>query len=57
MNRKTGPAFVEIDERSLKEVSDILGIALYTQKRLAKRYAAGKFTLSLNQYYTCGSIL
>jgi type II secretory ATPase GspE/PulE/Tfp pilus assembly ATPase PilB-like protein len=47
MNRKAGSAFVEIDERSLKEVSDILGIALYTQKRLTKHYATGKFNLLL----------
>ncbi len=50
MNRKVGPAFVEIDERSLKEVSDILGIALYTLKRLAKRYATGKFNLLLENH-------
>jgi type II secretory ATPase GspE/PulE/Tfp pilus assembly ATPase PilB-like protein len=50
MNRKTGSAFREIDERSLKEVSDILGIALYTQKKLAKRYATGKFNLLLENH-------
>ena len=50
MNRKAGSAFVEIDERSLKEVSDILGIALYTQKRLTKRYATGKFNLLLQNH-------
>ncbi len=50
MNRKAGSSFVEIDERSLKEMSDILGIALYTQKRLAKRYAAGKFNLLLENH-------
>ena len=50
MNRKAGSAFVEIDERSLKEVSDILGIALYTQKRLTKRYANGKFNLLLQNH-------
>ena len=50
MNRKVGPAFVEIDERSLKEVSDILGIALYTLKKLAKRYATGKFNLLLENH-------
>jgi len=43
INRKVGSAFGEIDERSLKEVSDILGIALYTLKRFAKSYAAGRF--------------
>jgi len=47
INRKAGSAFVEIDERSLKEVSDILGIALYTQKKLTRRYATGKFNLIL----------
>jgi len=50
MNRKAGSAFVEIDERSLKEVSDILGIALYTQKRLTQRYATGKFYLLLENH-------
>ena len=50
MNRKVGSAFVKIDERSLKEVSDILGIALYTLKRLAKRYATGKFNLLLENH-------
>ena len=50
MNRKVGPAFVEIDEHSLKEVSDILGIALYTLKKLAKRYATGKFNLLLENH-------
>jgi len=50
MNRKAGSAFLEIDERSLKEVSDILGIALNTQKRLARRYATGKFNLLLENH-------
>jgi type II secretory ATPase GspE/PulE/Tfp pilus assembly ATPase PilB-like protein len=50
MNRKAGSAFVEIDERSLKEVSDILGIALYTQKKLTQRYATGKFNLLLENH-------
>ena len=50
MNRKAGPAFVEIDERSLKEVSDILGIALYTQRRLSKRYTTGKFNFLLENH-------
>ena len=50
MNRRAGSAFVEIDERSLKEVSDILGIALYTQKRLTKHYATGKFNYLLENH-------
>jgi len=50
MNRKAGPAFVEIDERSLKEVSDILGIALHTQRRLARQYATGKFSRLLENH-------
>ena len=50
INRITGPAFAEIDERSLKEVSDILGIALYTQKKLTQRYATGKFNLLLENH-------
>jgi len=49
-NRKVGSAFGQIDERSLKEVSDILGIAVYTLKRLAKRYATGKFNLLLENH-------
>ena len=49
-NRKVGSAFGQIDERSLKEVSDILGIALSTLKRLAKRYATGKFNLLLENH-------
>ena len=49
-NRKVGSAFGQIDERSLKEVSDILGIALSTLKRLAKRYATGKFNLLLESH-------
>ncbi len=50
MKRKVGSAFGQIDEHSLKEVSDILGIALYTLKRLAKRYATGKFNLLLENH-------
>jgi len=50
INRKVGPAFEKADERSLKEVSDILGIALHTLKRVAKRYAAGKFSFLLENH-------
>jgi type II secretory ATPase GspE/PulE/Tfp pilus assembly ATPase PilB-like protein len=50
MNCKTGPAFMEIDEQALKEVADILGIAFYTQKRLAKRYTMGKFDLLVENH-------
>ena len=50
MNRKSGSAFVEIDEQSLKEVSNILGIALYTQKRLTQRYATGKLNLLIENH-------
>ena len=50
INRKAGSAFVDIDERSLKEVSDILGIALFAQRRLARQYATGKFSLLLEQH-------
>ncbi len=57
MNRKAGSAFMEIDERSLKEVSDILGIALNTQKKLARRYATGKFNLLLENHLLAQSEL
>jgi type II secretory ATPase GspE/PulE/Tfp pilus assembly ATPase PilB-like protein/GAF domain-containing protein len=50
MNCTSGPAFVGMDEQSLKEVADILGIAFYTQKRLAKRYTMGKFDLLLENH-------
>jgi type II secretory ATPase GspE/PulE/Tfp pilus assembly ATPase PilB-like protein len=50
MNRKTGDSFVQIDEKSLKEVADILGIALHTQKKLSKRYTMGKFDFLLENH-------
>ena len=43
MNRNVATSFMPIDEQSLKEVADILGIAMYNQKRLTERFAMGKF--------------
>jgi len=36
INRVDGKAFTDIDERSVKELAHILGIALYNQKRIAR---------------------
>ena len=36
LNRKDGQAFSAVDEQSVAEMANILGIALYTQKRIAK---------------------
>ena len=36
LNRKDGKAFTAVDEQSVAEMANILGIALYTQKRIAK---------------------
>lgn len=36
INRKGGTKFIEIDERSVKDLAQILGLALYNQKRMAK---------------------
>ncbi len=42
INRKFGDKFIEKDEQSVGELSNILGIALYNQKRIRKT-KAGKF--------------
>ena len=36
INRKDGGSFSRLDEQSVTEMADILGIALYNQKRMAK---------------------
>jgi len=36
INRKDGGSFTQLDEQSVTEMSKILGIALYNQKRMAK---------------------
>jgi len=50
MNRKVATSFMQIDEQSLKEVADILGIALYNQKRLTERFAMGKFDVLIEDH-------
>ncbi len=50
MNRKTGKSFVQVDEKSLKEVASILGIALHTQQKLTERYTMGKFDFLLENH-------
>ena len=48
INRKNGTVFTEIDERSVRELAHILGIALYNQKRIA-RARPSKFDYLLKQ--------
>ena len=50
INRKTGSSFIPIDERSVMELAKILGIALYNQKRIAKK-KAGKFDYLLENHH------
>ena len=50
MNRKSGKAFVPLDEKSLEEVANILGIALHTQQKLTERYTMGKFDYLLESH-------
>lgn len=49
INRKDGTAFSERDEQSVQELSKILGIALYNQKRMA-RGRTNKFTYLLENH-------
>ena len=50
MNRKSGKSFVQVDEKSLEEVANILGIALHTQQKLTERYTMGKFDYLLENH-------
>jgi type II secretory ATPase GspE/PulE/Tfp pilus assembly ATPase PilB-like protein len=50
MNRKSGKFFVQVDEKSLDEVANILGIALHTQQKLTERYTMGKFDFLLENH-------
>ena len=43
INRKKGNAFIKIDELALKEVAQILGIALFNQKKIAHNKRPRKF--------------
>jgi type II secretory ATPase GspE/PulE/Tfp pilus assembly ATPase PilB-like protein len=49
INRISGKAFIPIDERSVAELAKILGIALYNQKRIAKK-KTGKFDYLLENH-------
>ncbi|MDP2644606.1 MAG: ATPase, T2SS/T4P/T4SS family [Desulfobacterales bacterium] len=49
INRKDGGAFTKVDETAVKEVGNILGIALYNQKRLS-RSRPGKFDYLLEHH-------
>ncbi len=50
MNRNSGKFFVQVDEKSLEEVANILGIALHTQQKLTERYTMGKFDFLLENH-------
>jgi type II secretory ATPase GspE/PulE/Tfp pilus assembly ATPase PilB-like protein len=50
MNRKSGNFFVQVDEKSLEEVANILGIALHTQQKLTERYTMGKFDFLIENH-------
>jgi type II secretory ATPase GspE/PulE/Tfp pilus assembly ATPase PilB-like protein len=49
INRKSGTEFIPIDEWAVEELSKILGIALYNQKRIAKARAT-KFDYLLENH-------
>jgi type II secretory ATPase GspE/PulE/Tfp pilus assembly ATPase PilB-like protein len=49
INRNGGGSFIRLDEQSAKEMADILGIALYNQKRMAKS-RPGKFDYLLQNH-------
>ena len=49
INRKDGGSFTRLDEQSAKEMANILGIALYNQKRMAKT-RPGKFDYFLQNH-------
>lgn len=49
INRKDGTAFVKLDEWAVEEMSKILGIAIYNQKRMAKT-RTNKFTYLLENH-------
>jgi len=51
INRKTGNAFVKIDEQALKEVASILGIALYNQKKIARSRKVRKFDFLVENHF------
>ncbi len=52
INRKDGGSFTKEDEHSVKELSKILGIAVYNQKRIAKAKATKFDYLLLNNILT-----
>ena len=52
INRKDGDSFTKEDEHSVKELSKILGIAIYNQKRIAKTKATKFDSLLSNNILT-----
>lgn len=50
INRKDGGSFTPIDEESVEKLAEILGIALYNQKRLAAKTRPTKFDYILENH-------
>ena len=50
VNRKGGGTFTQQDEKSLADLSKILGIALYNHKRMAARGRVSKFDYLLESH-------
>ncbi len=50
INRKDGSSFTPIDEESVEKMAEILGIALYNQKRLAAKTRPTKFDYILENH-------
>jgi len=50
INRKSGDAFTKLDEEAVAKVAEILGIALYNQKRMATKTRPTKFDYILENH-------
>lgn len=50
INRIDGKKFTVQDEENVKEIAEVLGIALHNQKRIAKNKTAGKFDYLLENH-------
>ncbi len=50
INRKSGDAFTKLDEEAVAKLAEILGIALYNQKRMATRTRPTKFDYILENH-------
>lgn len=50
INRIDGKKFTPQDEENVREIAEVLGIALHNQKRIAKNKTAGKFDFLLENH-------